>query len=958
MDEKGVGGIVLHARHGLLTPYMSKEWFQMLDCAIEECDRRGMIVWLYDEDNWPSGTYGGKLTREHEEYRMRYLRVEEIKIGSTVHRFDKDDNTLIAAYACKLKADKAITSQVDITDCISDEVHLSQFEGYDIVLIFWECPVAAKVTYCNGYYLDTMNEEAVQAFLELSYEPYNRYSKHFGKTIQGVFTDEPGLMIHDGFFGTKAMRTSVEDIDKNLPGHVLAWTRDIFHKFKKLKGYDLKEKLPSLLYDTGEGSKKVREDYYDAITTWYVTHYHKALGDWCRERDLKYIGHTLEDPLWGQARSQGNQTNVLQQFDYPGLDYLGSGVGTKDNPNRILALKCASSVADVEGRARVVCEAFGGSGHGHRLRDRQLDANFMAVLGVNLYIPHGFFYSFAGYRKTDWPPTEFYHAPFWSYYKEFADYLGRLSLIAASGEYMANIGILSPIHTAYQGMFKNGEAIEDLQCDKIYAFVSDRLLRYHRSYHYIDESQLKVDGGKLIVGKRTSGYKVLVLPGTDIILEETALILNEFISSGGSMIIIGEAPSILTWDEVKNNEFQAFLRGSDNVIQLAFDECIEGSFYEAINESAPPQLAITHQGDGASEDVIVAERTLNAGSLYLLVNRRQEEVKVEVEFPSDALYEWDLETGQIFQANGGKVLLKLDPAQAKVFSTGHKGEISDNARKVRGKVSEEISLVSKAWSFKALEGNVLPLDKWDVTIDTKQMVPGQANIWTSQFTIRYIPDSLKLVLDTPDQWIPSHVGFLSRQRATEVYINGAKLPPLRSSSWQDKYYLEQDIGDYLRCGDNKVEIETLSLLNPIHSVGHPAYIVGDFSLQDKVICKANNEFLGYWTDHGYPYFSGIGIYSVSFDLSKIKNHRYVLKAGSVDDGMAIRVNGQLAGVRIWPPYEVDITDCLVNGANELNIEVFNSLENLYNRNPKNSGLRGRVVIVKHGDGSSATKLSM
>lgn len=30
MDAKGVGGVVLHARHGLLTPYMSEEWFDIM----------------------------------------------------------------------------------------------------------------------------------------------------------------------------------------------------------------------------------------------------------------------------------------------------------------------------------------------------------------------------------------------------------------------------------------------------------------------------------------------------------------------------------------------------------------------------------------------------------------------------------------------------------------------------------------------------------------------------------------------------------------------------------------------------------------------------------------------------------------------------------------------------------------------------------------------------------------
>jgi len=77
MKRQGVGGVVLHSRHGKSAEYMSREYLDMLAFCTEECKKRGMEVWLYDEDNWPSGTFGGKLTRRHSEYRMRYLRLEE-----------------------------------------------------------------------------------------------------------------------------------------------------------------------------------------------------------------------------------------------------------------------------------------------------------------------------------------------------------------------------------------------------------------------------------------------------------------------------------------------------------------------------------------------------------------------------------------------------------------------------------------------------------------------------------------------------------------------------------------------------------------------------------------------------------------------------------------------------------------------------------------------------------------
>ena len=60
MHEAGVGGVVLHARHGMQTSYLSPAFMEALEFCTLECKKRNMVVWLYDEDNWPSGTLGGK----------------------------------------------------------------------------------------------------------------------------------------------------------------------------------------------------------------------------------------------------------------------------------------------------------------------------------------------------------------------------------------------------------------------------------------------------------------------------------------------------------------------------------------------------------------------------------------------------------------------------------------------------------------------------------------------------------------------------------------------------------------------------------------------------------------------------------------------------------------------------------------------------------------------------------
>ena len=67
MKEMGLGGFFMHARVGLNTEYLGKEWFECVRTCIAEAEKLGMNAWLYDEDRWPPGSVAGEVTRCHEE---------------------------------------------------------------------------------------------------------------------------------------------------------------------------------------------------------------------------------------------------------------------------------------------------------------------------------------------------------------------------------------------------------------------------------------------------------------------------------------------------------------------------------------------------------------------------------------------------------------------------------------------------------------------------------------------------------------------------------------------------------------------------------------------------------------------------------------------------------------------------------------------------------------------------
>ncbi len=57
----GMGGVFIHPRPGLITEYLSDEWFSLCKYTVEKGKALGMDVWLYDENSYPSGFAGGHV---------------------------------------------------------------------------------------------------------------------------------------------------------------------------------------------------------------------------------------------------------------------------------------------------------------------------------------------------------------------------------------------------------------------------------------------------------------------------------------------------------------------------------------------------------------------------------------------------------------------------------------------------------------------------------------------------------------------------------------------------------------------------------------------------------------------------------------------------------------------------------------------------------------------------------
>ena len=75
--------VFVHPRPGLMTPYLSPDWFRLWKVALNEAERLDMNVWIYDENSYPSGFAGGWVPEVMPESRGRGLVFHEEKAPPT-----------------------------------------------------------------------------------------------------------------------------------------------------------------------------------------------------------------------------------------------------------------------------------------------------------------------------------------------------------------------------------------------------------------------------------------------------------------------------------------------------------------------------------------------------------------------------------------------------------------------------------------------------------------------------------------------------------------------------------------------------------------------------------------------------------------------------------------------------------------------------------------------------------
>jgi hypothetical protein len=328
---------------GMRIPYLGKRYFRLFRFAVSECRRLGLIMILYDEGGWPSGTACGGVVRGNPGFAAQVLVRDET--GGIV--------------PCRFSS--------------------------------------------SGWQTDLMNPLATRKFLSLVHERYwEAAGEEFGRTIRGIFTDEPRI---SGAVGTDRV----------------PWSPVLPEFFRRRNGFSVETIYPLLFPGAGDSGevREARRLYQECCTALTVQNFYGEIAAWCHAHRIALEGHfSGEDSISCHAACFGDYLCAAAELDVPGIDAIwrqiapGSGEGA--------FAKLAQSAAIRERRCETLSESFNVYGPGADAPLLNWIANTQFVHGISRIMAMPFLASSDGVRKiscgTDFSPRN----PLWRLFPALA----------------------------------------------------------------------------------------------------------------------------------------------------------------------------------------------------------------------------------------------------------------------------------------------------------------------------------------------------------------------------------------------------------------------------------------------------------------------------------------------------------------------------------------------------------
>ncbi len=936
--EKGISQVFIHPRPGLITEYLSDEWFELVKYAVDKGKELDMKLWLYDENSFPSGFAGGHVISVMPPSFDPVAGLKLTKLN-VLQPADTDKYFMVI---------KKINNYfANISGGIKR--YLNQ-PGEYYAFSKWYYP--EKEAWFGGFsYVDLLAYGITERFIKTTMQGYEEYlGEDLGTTVPGIFTDEPNINTRGG--------------DEN----VIRFTPILFKKFKEKYGYQLENYLPCLYEDIGDW-KNIRHDYYALLLDMFIDRWAIPWYEYTEEKNINWTGHYWEHG-WPNPKHGGDNMAMYAWHQYPGIDMLFNDEEKRpDQFGNIRVVKELSSVVNQLGKERALSETYGGSGWELTFEDMKRLGDWEYALGVNLMNQHLSYMTIKGARKRDFPQSMSYHTPWWENYKPLNTYFERLSQALSSGKQINNVLVLEPTSTTwmyfspsqdrrhlgaegpiskYADLFKTFlKTLEKNQLE--YDLGSERIIKDHG----------KVGKSKFIVGERA--YDLLVLPpGFENFEPYMFDLVKQYLQAGGIVLSFAGIPQHLDGNASKKMAELIRKHNEQWIIKESLDQDLIEKYF--MDPSFRPVDPLTWGGK-----IFHQRRQFSDGQLLFVVNFDSENSgNFEIETEGKSAVSMDPFSGDFWkyetEIENDHLILKdqLPPGGSILLFISNKSidanEITRNDWKKGSKINasetrvilNDPNMITLDYCDLELDGNIYKdeyfynaaekifefhlkeiygfnYNPWSNAVqyrtrilDKNNFEPGSGFTAHFPFTIEdgFIPENTKAVIEWPNLY--------------SVSCNGIQIEAVKDEWWLDRSFGVFEISKYLKAGRNTITIHAEPM--DIHAELEPVYLTGDFGIQPDnrgwTISRPPELELGSWKDQAMPFYSGSISYTKSFEKND-KKSVYKVKLNKWNGTIAeVLVNGESAGIIGWKPYELNISKWVKDGRNEVEIEVTGSLKNL------------------------------
>jgi hypothetical protein len=941
MAVQGVRGFFIHSRQGLKDPaYLSEAFFDRVDTAVAAAREHGLVVHLYDEYPYPSGVAGGMVTLGDPQYLATELiqRASDLEGGDV--RWELPPGKVLSLLVFPLDGSQVDWERpLDLTAAVGmvleeDSYQETGLTSYNQKRYFANRPrpvlqarlpagrwraiaslqrVVEHHKYWN-HFSDVLNPQAVQRFIELTHERYQRrLGDQFGKTVQWIFTDEV------------------------TPG----WSASLPESFQQEYGCDLLPLLPALQDPTHPQHAQLTFDLHRLKLKRFCQTFETPIANWCRTHHLAYAA---EKPSLRFAQ--------LRYQDIPGCEpgHVKAGA-TLDLLQSTLRgnAKATACAAYFYAKDGALDECYHSLGWSATLEDVRWMADAQLLLGIRYLVPHGFFYSTHNLRKHDAPATLFFQAPYWPLFHQLSKRVEQIGRAFEGTWIDGHLALVDP--TA---------GLPTLNDRIAYERLLHLLMGSHIDFHIVDTDVLeagRLEAGQVIL--RDVAVQTVLIPPMSCVEMPLIEWLKRFVKAGGKVVYCGA--------EFEDEALLAKIGlGSANTESPPTPEPLPrplpslpyGSAKRGEGGWRDRLRSLSIQTSGAENPALWSvQRRGPDKTLWLVLNTSGEVQPVELD-AGVALREVPIEIGASshMEMRNGRAFRLFQPFEACLFEATDQSDEAAPLPQITIPLDGDLAL-------RPLSPNLVRLYDWQLTLldeagsplqsATVQAVPLANQFEQGQF--RFTP-RISRVFGTPPElsWPELHLRYICNFQLdypgpVELVMEPGSIAgdwslrvnasdPLGPSDFQPtashvRGSLGISVTGRLHPGLNTLQID-LTTAQPDGGLLNPLYLAGEFGVTLDPLCLVAPISTGGFEQYRanrLPYYAGVIEYHRTFDLAELPTQAKRLLVCLAPpmpfhEACEVSLNASDWHPLPWSPYQFEIdANELHIGRNDVTMRVYTTL---------------------------------